>query len=147
MIISLGSDFCICLCCMGGLFLGFYLLKGVLESVMTVFCWLSWPAQLVCSQGTWLSRGMSSGIGGWDEAKCVGRRREGEDLWDLQEMELRDNTEICHRCSAAELDLRLGDWICGKRERRWSLKAAFLVVWQARPVVYSRGYQLEWGWE
>ena len=61
---------------------------------------------------------MSSGIGGWDKAKCVERRREGEGLWDLQEMELRDNIEICHRCSATELDLRLGYWICGEREKR-----------------------------
>lgn len=63
---------------MGILFLGFCFLKGVLESMVSGFCLLSWPAQLVCSQRTWLNREMHWGIGGWDKAKCVEGRREGE---------------------------------------------------------------------
>lgn len=34
------------------------------------------------------------------------------------------------RCSDAELEMRLEDWIWGNRERRQNLQAAYQVFWQ-----------------
>ena len=65
MIICLGTDFWVWLCCLGVLFFGSCFLSGFSESVMAVCCLFYLPAQLVCSQG------MPASVGSWDVSQAA----------------------------------------------------------------------------
>lgn len=66
MIMVLGADFWISLCCVGILFLGFSFLFGLSENVMVLYCLFSWPGMFTvnaCIRG-WVT-GMNLRKEGW----------------------------------------------------------------------------------
>ncbi|XP_038199800.2 olfactory receptor 12D2-like [Arvicola amphibius] len=58
---------------------------------------------------------MPAWVGGWDKAISGGREVEEEDMWKPQEMGMQRDRKGCQRSSAAELGMRLRDWIWGNR--------------------------------
>lgn len=66
-------------------------------------------------------------------------RLEEEDLWDPPKIVAGDR-EICHGCSATELEMRLGDWVWRKREREEKVCGQPIRFSERRGLYTSKSY-------
>lgn len=113
-----------------GFILGFCFLPGCLESVMAVSCLFSWPmftGNACCWRlGYWFSDRLSLWVskkhllkfGGWEKVMNGGREvRKGSSVGCRADGRgFGGDREGCYRCFAAEMGMRLWNWIWGNRK-------------------------------
>lgn len=73
------------------------------------------PTCCPAGSGPWISTRGLLGLGAGTKKQVEGGREGGvEDTWELQEMGMQRDRKGCQKSSAAELGMRLRDWIWGK---------------------------------
>lgn len=134
---DLDADFWVLIYWVGGFFRVFSFFSWFSKSVMAACNLFSYSGQLIYSRECLLGLGSETKhriVREFRRARSVGSKVDGS--WEQH--------EGCHRYSAPNLELRLGNWIWGNSESREGLQKVYLLFWHS----YTLGWQpcrLEYG--